>query len=114
MDMIIYNGKRCSVVVVYFYLIKFRLNLFTKINILVRRILFEGKRVVGIEYFKDFGVQKVYGEEIILSGGVVNFLQFLMLLGVGNVDEFCQLDILVVQYLFGVGENFQDYVEVFV
>lgn len=56
MDMIIYNGKRCSVVVVYFYLIKFRLNLFMKINILVRCILFEGKRVVGIEYFKDFGV----------------------------------------------------------
>lgn len=81
---------------------------------MARRILFEGKRAVGIEYLKDSGVQKVYGEEIILSGGAVNSPQLLMLSGVGNADELCQLDIPVVQHLPGVGENLQDHVEVLV
>ena len=114
MDKTIHKGKRCSAAAAYLHPVKSRPNLTTQNRVLVRRILFEGQRAVGVEYYKDSGVQTVYGEEIILSGGAVNSPQLLMLSGVGNADELRQLDIPVVQHLPGVGENLQDHVEVLV
>lgn len=112
MDMTIHNGKRCSAAAAYLHPIKSRINLKTQNKVLARRILFDGKKAVGIEYEKDSEVTRVYGEEIILSGGAVNSPQLLMLSGIGNADELRKFDIPVVQHLPGVGENLQDHVEV--
>jgi choline dehydrogenase len=79
------------------------------------KILFEGKRAVGVEFVKGRGqVQKVRGGEIICCGGAINSPQLLQLSGVGNAAELSQLDIKVVHDLPGVGENLQDHLEVYV
>ena len=64
-------------------------NLSTEENVLVSRVVFEGKRAVGVEYC-DRGAaagsekQVARGAEIIVCGGAVNSPQLLMLSGVGD------------------------------
>ena len=66
-----------------------RENISTEENVLVSRVVFEGKRAVGVEY-SDRGAgpaaeKKVArGAEIIVCGGAVNSPQLLMLSGVGD------------------------------
>ncbi|XP_061189978.1 uncharacterized protein LOC133197787 [Saccostrea echinata] len=115
MDMTIGKGKRCSSAAAYLHpILKERANLTTLNSALSRRIIFNGKRAVGIEYERHSDIQTVYGEEIILSGGAINSPQLLMLSGIGNADDLRKLDIPVVQHLPGVGENLQDHLEVYV
>lgn len=52
--------------------------------------------------------------EVIVISGVIVLLQLLQCLGVGYVDELCVLGIYLVVYLFGVGENLQDYLEMYI
>lgn len=106
MDMIIYEGKWWSVVCVYLYLVLSCINFKVEVQIFVSRVLFEGICVVGVEYVKNGQSYRVYvSKEVILSGGVINFLQLFMFFGIGNVDDFKKLGIFVVCYLFGVGQN---------
>ena len=63
-------------------------NLSTEENVLVSRVVFEGKRAVGVEYCDRgaAGAEKkvARGAEIIVCGGAVNSPQLLMLSGVGD------------------------------
>jgi choline dehydrogenase len=52
------------------------------------------------------------GEEIILSGGVVNSPQLLQLSGIGDPDHLGDLDLKVIHALPGVGRNLKDHVSV--
>ena len=55
---------------------------------LVTRVLFEGKRAVGVEYQRGRGRrQQVRAGEVILCGGAINSPQLLQLSGVGNAAE---------------------------
>ena len=82
-------------------------------NILVTRVMFEGKKAVGIEVVEK-GVTKTYrGQEIILSGGAINSPQLLMLSGVGPADHLREVGVDVVHDLAGVGQNLQDHLEVY-
>ena len=82
---------------------------------LVTRVLFEGKRAVGVEYRRGRGaLQQVRAGEVILCGGAINSPQLLQLSGVGNAAELSALGIDVVHDLPGVGENMQDHLEVYV
>lgn len=115
MDMTIGKGKRCSAAAGYLHpIVKERTNLSTQNNALTKRIIFDGKRAIGVEYESNSNIKTVYGEEIILSGGAINSPQLLMLSGVGNAEDLKKLDIPIVQHLPGVGENLQDHLEVYV
>lgn len=115
MDMTIGKGKRCSAAAAYLHpIVNLRANLTTEDRALSRRILFDGKRAVGIEYERFSDIKTEYAEEIILCGGAINSPQLLMLSGVGNADDLRKLDIPIVQHLPGVGENLQDHLEVYV
>jgi len=68
-----------------------------------------------VEVIRSRGkTEKIFGDEIILSGGSINSPQLLQLSGVGNAKELSALGIPIVHDLPGVGENLQDHLEVYV
>ena len=77
---------------------------------LTTRVLFEGKRAVGVEY-SQHGERKTVGanREVILCGGAINSPQILELSGVGDGERLRGLGIEAVHHLPGVGENLQDH-----
>jgi len=114
-DRNVHNGRRLSAARAYLHPVMDRPNLQVETNVFVRKVLFEGKQAVGVEVMrKDGQIQKIFGEEVILSGGSINSPQLLQLSGVGNAIDLEALGIQVVHDLSGVGENLQDHLEVYV
>ncbi|WP_042372462.1 choline dehydrogenase [Streptacidiphilus neutrinimicus] len=109
------RGRRLSAARAYLHPVKSRPNLEVRTRALVTRVLFEGRRAVGVEYTPHGGApQQVAAGKVILSGGSINSPQLLQLSGVGNADELAALGIEPVHHLPGVGENLQDHLEVYV
>lgn len=114
-DRNVHHGRRLSASKAYLKPVRKRPNLPIRTRTLVTRVLFEGKRAVGVEYRRGRGrPQGVYAREIILCGGAINSPQPLQLSGVGNAEELRALGIDVVHDLPGVGENLQDHLEVYI
>ena len=103
------NGIRMSTGLTYINPNRHRLNLTVRGNVLVRRILFDGKRAIGAEVESGGEVFTVEADEIVLSGGAIASPQILMLSGVGPSAHLRSLGIPVVQELPGVGQNFRDH-----
>lgn len=105
------NGVRQSASTAFLAPIRRRTNLEVQVNAHVERILFEGKRAVGVRFAIKGCKQKrdIYGKEIILSGGTIASPQLLMLSGVGPADHLRDHGIDVVHDLPGVGENLHDH-----
>ena len=79
----------------------------------VTRILFEGKRAVGVEYSHKGHLHQVRAAgEVILCGGAINSPQLLQLSGVGDGAHLQRLGIDVVEHRAGVGANLQDHLAV--
>ncbi len=109
------KGRRWSAARAYYHPIKDRPNLDLKMKVLTTKILFEGKRAVGIEYEDSSGKRhQVRAGEVILCSGAVSSPQLLQLSGVGNPELLEEHDVPVVHDLKGVGENLQDHLEVYV
>ncbi len=113
-DRTTYKGRRWNAARAYVHPVKNRKNLTVKCGAMATRILFEGKRAVGVEYEKDKKTLKAYATEVISCGGSINSPQLLQLSGVGNAKELAALGIDVVHDLPGVGENLQDHLELYV
>ena len=114
-DRNLYRGRRLSAARAYFHPVKNRTNLTVIFRTLVSRILFEGKKAVGVEFrTRNRPSEKVFAGEIICCGGAINSPQLLQLSGVGNAEELKSLGIEAVQHLPGVGENLQDHLEVYI
>ncbi len=87
-----------------------RKNLATETNVQVNKILFEGKRAVGVEYSKKGKTFSAKANaEIILSAGAINSPQILMNSGIGDSSELNKHGINVLHELKGVGKNLQDH-----
>jgi choline dehydrogenase len=88
------------------------LTIFTSAH--VTSLIFNGTRVVGVNFVKDKQVQSVFSvladKEVILSAGVFGTPQILMLSGIGDADELQKLDIAVKVNLPGVGKNLQEHI----
>ena len=53
---------------------------------MVTRLLFDNKKVTGVEYMQGGKLKQVYSsEDLILSGGAINTPQLLMLSGIGKL-----------------------------
>lgn len=114
-DRNVHRGRRLSASRAYLHPVIKRPNLQVMTRAFVTKILFEGRRAVGVEFESGQGnAQKLYAGEVILCGGAFNSPQLLQLSGVGNAAELETLDIPVVHDLPGVGENLQDHLEVYV
>jgi choline dehydrogenase len=79
---------------------------------LVHRILFDGKRAVGVEYSRGQGSaikRTEAGREVILSAGAVGSPHLLQLSGIGDPDHLARIGVPVEHELRGVGRNMQDH-----
>ena len=105
------NGERWSAARAYLFPhMQTRGNLTVETGAQVRRIVFDGKRAVGVEVTRGGNVETVWAKkEVILSAGAFQSPQLLMLSGVGPKDELARHGIQVVADLPGVGENLQDH-----
>ncbi len=104
------NGRRCSTARGYLREAKRRSNLQVISNALASRVLFEGRRAVGVEYIKNGHKQTARAAgEVILSGGAFNSPQLLQLSGVGPADLLRAHGIGVVADRPGVGAELQDH-----
>ena len=76
----------------------------------VTRILFEGRRAVGVEYRQKGVLRQVRASsEVIISGGAINSPQLLMLSGIGPAGQLRDHGIDVVADNAQVGRNLNDH-----
>ncbi|MBO2450092.1 choline dehydrogenase [Actinomadura barringtoniae] len=115
-DRNVHRGRRLSAARAYLHPVMNRPNLTVATRAHATRVLFEGKRAVGVEFTRggDRTPLRVRAGEVILSGGAINTPQLLQLSGVGNAAELRALGIEPIEDLPGVGENLQDHLEVYV
>jgi len=113
-DRNVYKSRRLSSARAYLHPVMKRKNLTVKTRSFVRKVVFEGKKAVGVEVQRGRKVEVIYGNEIILSGGAINTPQILQLSGIGDSAHLSKFGIETVHHLPGVGENLQDHLEVYV
>ena len=106
------NGVRCSTATAYLKPVRHRANLRVETDAHVTRVLFEGRRAVGVEY-RQGGATHVAraAHEVILAAGALQSPQILELSGVGQPDVLARFRIPLVHALPGVGENLQDHLQ---
>ncbi|PLP56080.1 choline dehydrogenase [Mesorhizobium loti] len=104
------NGRRMSTARGFLHPAMKRANVRVETHALATKILFEGKRAVGIEYVQNGETRTARaGREVILSGGSINSPQLLQLSGVGPADMLSGLGIPLIQAVENVGRNLQDH-----
>jgi choline dehydrogenase len=104
------KGRRWSTARGYLAPARKRGNLAVVSNALTTRILFDGRRAVGVEYRKDVAMHTARASgEVILSSGAFNSPQLLQLSGVGPADLLQQHGIDVIADMKGVGADLQDH-----
>ena len=112
MDMTVHRGVRWSTARAYLAPAMKRKNLSILPHTRALRILFEGKRAVGLEIERGGVVSTLKARrEVILSGGPIASPQLLEVSGIGPAAELVRLGIPVVADRPGVGENLQDHLE---
>ncbi|MBZ9894083.1 MULTISPECIES: GMC family oxidoreductase N-terminal domain-containing protein [unclassified Mesorhizobium] len=105
------NGRRMSAARAFLRPAMKRANVRVETNALASRILFEGKRAVGIEYLQNGQTKTARaGREIILSAGSINSPQLLHLSGIGPAALLKGFGIPVIHANENVGANLQDHV----
>ncbi len=112
MHMTIKNGVRWSTANAYLRPAMKRANLTVITHALVHKVLFEGKKAVGVHFErKGKHVEVKANKEVVLSAGSIGSPHILQLSGVGAADTLADAGIEQVHELPGVGENLQDHLE---
>ncbi|WP_053569681.1 choline dehydrogenase [Caballeronia cordobensis] len=108
------NGRRASTARGYLDRAKHRAGLTIVTHAVTDRVLFSGKRAIGVAY--DHGGQRVTAHvrrEVLVCSGAIASPQLLQRSGVGRSAWLKELEIPVVHDLPGVGENLQDHLEMY-
>ncbi|MBV8032696.1 MAG: GMC family oxidoreductase N-terminal domain-containing protein [Betaproteobacteria bacterium] len=104
------KGRRCSTATGYLRPAERRANLRVETHALAKKILFDRKRAIGVEYLQDGVSRKATARaEVLLAGGTFNSPQLLELSGVGSGALLQRHGIRVVHDLPEVGEAMQDH-----
>ena len=107
------NGRRWSTAVGYLKEARRRPNLAVEPNALATRILFDGRRAVGVEYRQGDAIRTAYADaEVIVSGGAFNSPQLLQLSGLGPAKILQDLGLDVAADMPGVGADLQDHLQI--
>ncbi|MGQ7791887.1 GMC family oxidoreductase [Faunimonas sp. B44] len=107
------RGRRCSAAVAYLNPARARANLQIVTRALTTRVLFEGRRAVGVEWRRSDGsTQRARARaRVILSAGAIGTPQILMLSGIGPAEHLRERGIAPRADLPGVGRNLQDHLQ---
>jgi choline dehydrogenase len=111
------NGRRHSAAAGFLTPVLGRPNLTVRPHAHVRRLLFTGNRVTGVEYIQAGGAagakptmaQVRVRREVIVSAGVIESPKILMLSGIGPAEHLRSHGINVMRDLPGVGANLHDH-----
>ncbi|MCG4453036.1 choline dehydrogenase [Pseudomonas sp. MMS21-TM103] len=110
------KGRRASTARGYLDQAKGRPNLTIVTHALTDRILFSGKRAIGVDYLQGDSTTPTTVKarrEVLLCSGAIASPQILQRSGVGPAALLRELDIPLVHELPGVGENLQDHLEMY-
>ena len=114
-DTTIDGGKRQGVARAYLEEVKNLNNLKVQHNTDVLKIIFEGKKAIGVEIKINKKIEKYYcNKEVILSAGSINSPKILQLSGVGDPKLLKKHGIKIINELPGVGKNLQDHLEIYI
>lgn len=112
MDMTVHRGRRWSTANAYLKPALKRPNLSLLTGVLVRRVLIEHGRAVGVEIDRGGRIETLRARrEVILSAGPIGSPQLLQLSGIGPGADLQRHGIPVVADRRGVGANLQDHLE---
>ena len=107
------HGRRASAAVAYLRSARGRDNLRIETSALARRIVFDGRRAVAVEYGQAGRRRTARArKEIIISGGAFNSPQLLQLSGVGPAELLRRHGVEMVLDAPGVGHDLQDHMQV--
>lgn len=107
------GGWRASTANAFLHPARKRKTLTLLTHALVRRIVLEGRRAVGVEYKRGGKIwQAKATREVILAGGAINSPQLLMLSGIGDADHLKSVGIEPLVNAKAVGRNLQDHIAV--
>jgi choline dehydrogenase-like flavoprotein len=106
------RGLRMSTARAFLKPVLKRPNLRLEIGVLVEKVLFEGRRAVGVRFRRNGELVEARARgEVVLSAGAVGSPQILQLSGVGPPDWLSEHGIAVVHDRPGVGRNLQDHLQ---
>lgn len=115
MHMTVKNGVRWSTANAYLRPAMERPNLSVITHAMSRKLILEGKRVVGVEYEQNGVVHIVHcTREVIVSSGPIGSPHLLQRSGIGPANVLRKAGIEVKHDLPGVGENLQDHAEIYI
>ena len=107
------NGRRWSAASAFLKPVLNRPNLTLLSNVLVERVLFDGKRATGIAYRQDRNLKTAHAAgEVILAAGAIGSPHLLLLSGVGPATHLADLGIPLVLNREGVGANLHDHLQI--
>ena len=104
------NGLRSSAATAYLKPARHRKNLRIQTNALVRRLVLNNRRVIGVDVDQN-GQRQIIGArcEVLLCAGAINSPQILQLSGIGDSTLLKANGITPSHHLPEVGENLQDH-----
>lgn len=103
------DGRRWSTSTAYLQPARNRPNLQVHTNSHVTRLILDGTRVTGVEYYKDGQKCQVSAKEVVLAAGAVQSPQILELSGIGDPAVLKSAGLQVNHVLPGVGSNYADH-----
>jgi choline dehydrogenase-like flavoprotein len=106
----IWNGRRVSTASAYLRPAMTRPNLEVVTQTRARRVLFDGKRAVGVEVVAPGGIKRLGARrEVIVSGGTFHSPHLLLHSGIGDERELASWGITPVHHLPAVGRHLRDH-----
>ena len=105
------RGRRWSAARGFLKPVLHRQNLKLETGCLAERILFDGRRAIGLRWRQDGVAREARGREIILAAGAIGSPQLMMLSGVGPAQHLSEHGIPIVLDKPGVGANLHDHLQ---
>ncbi|MFD1695425.1 choline dehydrogenase [Roseibium aestuarii] len=115
MEMTVHKGVRWSAANAYLKPALKRPNLRLVKGALVERVLFDGRRAIGVRARVGGSVTEYRaGREVVLSASAINSPKILLQSGIGPAADLTALGLDVVADRPGVGQNLQDHLELYI
>ena len=109
------GGRRCSAARAYLRPARGRPNLVVRTGVLVRRILLDGPRAIGVLFAAGAETRTVRAQaEVILAAGAINSPQLLQLSGIGAPDHLERVGVAPLHALPAVGAHLNDHPDIVV